>query len=367
MKTLRLGTPEEAGFNSARLQWTNQVLERWTQERRVPGAVLAIGRRGMLLEPRAFGHASLQPYETDLSPDAIYDLASVTKVVATTTCALILIDRGYMRLDDTVRTFIPEFSHEGVTIRHLLTHTSGLPAWRPLYQNAATPEAMFSALLEVPLEYETGSHVVYSCLGYILLGKIIERLCNQPLNEVATQHVFQPLGMHDTMYLPDSDRCQRAVPTEMNRVTGHYLQGIVHDENARHLGGVSGNAGLFSTADNLAVFCQMLLNQGTYGNTRILSPAIVELATTDHTAHLDDSRGLGWVVKGTRRYSSAGDLFSARSFGHTGFTGTSLWIDPERELFLVLLTNGVHPVRGSGQHIRLRPLVANTVASAIES
>lgn len=366
MPTLRTDTPEAAGFDADRLANAFQVITRWTDERKVPGAVVAIGHNGVLLPSKAIGHASLQPQETPLQPDAIYDMASVTKVVATNTCALMLIDRGMMRLDDPVRLFVPEFQHEGVCIRHLLTHSSGLPAWRPLYQNAHTPADMMTALLQVPLENEIGAKVVYSCLGYILLGEIIQRVSGRPLNEMARDEIFQPLGMLDTMYLPDPERCRRAVPTEIDPRTGQFKQGAVHDENAYGLGGVSGNAGLFSTAADMAIFCQMYLNKGSYGSTRILSKAIVELATQDHTAHLNDSRGLGWVLKSHRRWSSAGDLFSPNSYGHTGFTGTSIWVDPDRQLFLVLLTNGVHPKRADAHHIRLRPLVANAVAAALK-
>jgi CubicO group peptidase (beta-lactamase class C family) len=171
--------------------------------------------------------------------------------------------------------------------------------------------------------------------------------------------------MQDTGYLPDPEHCERATPTEVDPRTGLFKQGIVHDENACHLGGISGNAGLFSTAADLAVFCQLYLNLGTYGSARIFSPHTIDLATQNHTAHLNAARGLGWVVKGQDHFSSAGDLFSPQAYGHTGFTGTSLWIDPVRDLFLVLLTNGVHPKRDASHHIRLRPLVANAVAAAL--
>ncbi|MGI6610015.1 MAG: serine hydrolase domain-containing protein [Limnochordia bacterium] len=365
MRTLVTGDPEKAGLDPNQLNYAYQTVERWSEARKIPGAVLAIGRHGILVGPRAIGLASLEPEEKPLRPDALYDLASVTKVVATTTCALMLIEHGAMRLDDPVSFFLPEFKHETVAIRHLLTHSSGLPAWRPLYQSNATPQEMISTLMQLPLEYETGQRVVYSCLGYILLAQVIEHVSATPLDELARTEVFAPLGMLDTMYRPDAQRRQRAVPTERDSRTGQFKQGVVHDENAFGLGGVSGNAGLFSTAADTAIFCQMLLNKGCYGATRILSPAMVGLATANHTGHLNDSRGLGWVIKGHHRWSSAGDLFSPSSFGHTGFTGTSLWIDPVCDLFLVLLTNGVHPAREAAQHIRLRPLVANAVASAI--
>ncbi len=365
MAQLQIGSPAEAGLRPEALKRAYTVLERWTADRMIPGAVLAVGRNGVLVPPKAFGLASLEPEERSLAVDAVYDLASLTKVVATTTCALILLEQGLFRLDDMVRHFVPEFPHEGVALRHLLTHTSGLPAWRPLHKEATTPADMMAALYNTPLAYETGARVEYSCLGYILLGELLRRVGGKPLHELADALVFTPLQMRATGYLPGPELRRRAVPTEVDSATGVFLQGIVHDENARRLGGVSGNAGLFSTAADLAAFCQMYLNKGGYGSSQLLSPATVSLAIRDHTAHLNDSRGLGWVVKGHRRFSSAGDLFSPSACGHTGFTGTSLWLDPERNLFLILLTNGVHPHREQAQHIRLRPLVANAVAAAV--
>ncbi|HHT25992.1 MAG TPA: serine hydrolase [Firmicutes bacterium] len=365
MRTLRHGTPTEADVHPGQLEKAYEVIHRFVEERRIPGAVIAIGRHGVLIGPRAFGYAAWEPQKVLLSPDAVYDLASVTKVVATTSCALMLLERGVWRLDDNVRLFVPEFAHDDVRIRHLLTHTSGLPAWRALYKRASTPEAMIHALFRTPLEYPTGTKVVYSCLGYILLGLAIERISGLTLHEFTQQELFVPLNMQDTGYLPDPEHCERATPTEVDPRTGLFKQGIVHDENACHLGGISGNAGLFSTAADLAVFCQLYLNLGTYGSARIFSPHTIDLATQNHTAHLNAARGLGWVVKGQDHFSSAGDLFSPQAYGHTGFTGTSLWIDPVRDLFLVLLTNGVHPKRDASHHIRLRPLVANAVAAAL--
>jgi CubicO group peptidase (beta-lactamase class C family) len=365
MTTLQIGSPADAALHHPQLLRAYEIINRFVDERRIPGAVIAIGHHGVLIEPQAIGLATLKPTETPLLPNAIYDLASLTKVVATTSCALMLLERGVWRLDDHIRQFVPEFTHDGVLLRHLLTHTSGLPAWRALYQDADTPEGMIQALLKVPLDYPTGTKVVYSCLGYILLGLAVQRVSGLTLQEFAQQELFKPLGMIDTSYLPDHRSRMRATPTEIDPCTGLFKQGIVHDENACHLGGISGNAGLFSTATDLAIFCQMYLNQGSYSATRIFSPATVRLATQNHTAHLDAARGLGWVVKGTGQFSSAGDLFSSQSYGHTGFTGTSIWIDPVQDLFLVLLTNGVHPKRGAGHHIRLRALVANAVAAAV--
>ncbi|HHW09848.1 MAG TPA: beta-lactamase family protein [Firmicutes bacterium] len=356
-----------SGFRPEALSRAYALLAQWVAEKRIPGAVVAVGRSQVLLPPQAFGFAALEPEKRTLTIDTVYDLASLTKVVATTTCTLIMLEQGAFRLDDTVRHFIPEFLHENITIRHLLTHTSGLPAWKPLYQLGTTPEEMMAALYRMPPAYETGSKVEYSCLGFILLGELLNRIAGKPLNLLAEELVFAPLKLQDTAFLPGLRLKERAAPTEPDRKTGQYLQGVVHDENARHLGGVAGNAGLFSTAYDLAVFCQMYLNKGVYAKKQVLSPDTVELAITNHTPGLNSSRGLGWVIKGNHPYSSAGDLFSPSSYGHTGFTGTSIWIDPELDLYLVLLTNGVHPSRQQAQHIRLRPLLANAVAAAVST
>lgn len=385
---LKPGPPAAAGMDEQALGRAFGVLDRFVREARIPGAVALVARHGYVFGPYAYGYARLLPQRVPAQPNTLYDMASVTKVVCTTTLALQAIDRGLLRLDDRVDFFLPEFTSErpaneredrlSVTIRHLLTHTSGLPAWKDLYTESTGPESIVAGICRTPLEAQAGTRVVYSCLGFILLGAIIERLFGASLAELASTQITGPLGMHETRYNPPATWRDRIAATELKRpasgvsnsVGGHdhddpYLCGRVHDENARAMGGVSGNAGLFSTAADMAVFCQMLLNGGTYGGVRILSPAAVTLATQNHTAHLNESRGLGWVVKGHDAFSSAGDLLSPASFGHTGFTGTSVWIDPVRNLFIVLLTNRVHPTRENLAHIRLRPLFHNAVASAV--
>ncbi|HHW09847.1 MAG TPA: beta-lactamase family protein [Firmicutes bacterium] len=359
----------EAGFRPEAISRVYDLLAQWVAEKRIPGAVVAIGRSQALIPPQAFGFAALEPEKRPLTIDTVYDLASLTKVVATTTCALILLEQGAFRLDDAVHTFIPEFIHKNITIRHLLTHTSGLPSSSPELDSAADPAEMMATIYRMPLAYETGGRVEYTCLGFILLGELLSRTGRKPLNELAEEWIFAPLNMQDTVFLPGPRLKERTAPTEPDPKTGMLLQGVVHDGNARRLGGVAGNAGLFSTAHDLAVFCQMYLNQGTSGNKVVLSPAAVHLATRNHTPGLNHCRGLGWVIKDHQANLPAGDLFSPHSFGHTGFTGTMIWIDPELDLFLVLLTNGVHPHRHLWRrelpHMRLRPLVANAVVAAL--
>lgn len=391
--------PDDLGFDPVSLEKAFAVVERFVQQGKIPGATACVGSTAGALRPRAYGRLSVEPVGNPVTADTLFDCASLTKVVVTTTLALRLIEEGVVRLDDPVAHFLPEFVEESpepareaksqVTLRHLLTHTSGLAAWAPLYQalpdeaeksvqdeRAArgggertqdAPEGSPAArivrrICRQPLVHAPGTVVEYSCLGFILLGEIIQRLKSAPLDELARRWIFAPLGMKNACFNPPPELHGRVAATEV--VDGKPLIGVVHDENARSMGGVSGNAGLFATAEDLARFALMLLGKGRLGERRVLSAAALREATRDHTGHLGESRGLGWVVKGLSARSSAGDLFSPESFGHTGFTGTSLWIDPVRGIFAVLLTNRVHPTRANDAHIRLRALFHNAVAAA---
>ena len=359
------------GSISARFGRAAAVVKRFVDEGKIAGAVLLIGYEGEEYGPVAYGWAVLEP-ETAKRPvreDTLFDMASCSKVIGTTTAALILLDRGEVRLDDPVSLFIPEWQGEGkdrVRLRHLLTHTSGLPAWKDLYSQGQGPEEVVSQICAMPLEYETGKRVVYSCLGFILLGEITRRVTGLRLDQFLSEEVFGPLGMTDTMYCPPESLRERIAATERKPGTDEVLIGVVHDENARAMGGVSGNAGLFSTARDVGRFCRMYLQGGSLEGVRVLSPAVIEAATRSYTPGLEEERGLGWLIRGDGVFSSAGDLMSPRAYGHTGFTGTSLWIDPERDLYVVLLTNRVHPSRENNHHLRLRPLVANAAVAAVD-
>lgn len=372
--------PEDAGFDAAGMERAYQVIEEFIADRRIPGAVALVGRTDRILRPRAFGCRAWLPKEEPNAIDTLYDCASLTKVVVTAPLVWSLLDRGALRLDDPVALFLPQFAaaqggqpdaaaRETVTIRHLLTHTSGLPGWTPLYQQGSGWDEIVTAVCHTPFEYPAGEKVLYSCLGYILLGEVIRVAYGRPLDQVARESLFQPLHMAGACYNPGDDLRPRIAPTE--RVEGEVIHGVVHDENARGMGGVSGNAGLFATAEDLARFARMILSRGALGGdgagSRLFSEAVVTEAARDHTPRLNESRGLGWVVKGAHPHSAAGDLFSAQSFGHTGFTGTSLWFDPVRDLFAILLTNSVHPTRDNVAHRRLRPLFHNAVAAAMRS
>jgi CubicO group peptidase (beta-lactamase class C family) len=404
-------TPASLGFDSAALARvaayvTGQV------DSAYPGAVVAVGRHGRLALLAAAGHYGVDdPRPVD--PATIYDLASLTKVVGLTTACLLLVDEGKLDLDAPVRTYLPEFQgtdKDRVTIRHLLTHSSGLPAWRPLFQEAATRAAALVLVDTTPLSVAPGDSFIYSDLGAITLAQVVERIAGERLDRYLARRVFEPLGMTATRYLPPRRWRARIAPTENDSVFRHrMIHGEVHDENAGRLGGVSGHAGLFGNAPDLARFAAWLLelrsggltpgpttegsplgcpgvaansatqrSQGTGANMRlgcgtpvhgrgdslpVVSPATVALFTTRQNLPPGSSRALGWDTPSPP--SSAGTRLSARAFGHTGFTGTSIWIDPERDLFIILLTNRVHPTRENTRILRVRPKVADLVVEAL--
>jgi serine-type D-Ala-D-Ala carboxypeptidase len=345
-----------------------------------PGAALAVGRYGRLVRLRGYGAIDHAPGSPAVNDSTIYDVASMTKTVGTTTALMMLHDDGVIALDDPVRRHLPEWrgspAKESVTIRNLLLHDSGLPAFGPLWQELAGREQYRRRLAALPLEYEPGSRTVYSDYGIILLGLIIEQASGRTLDAFLHDRLFGPLGLRDTGYNPlhaahghtprgwdaPAALTGRIAPTEMDTVFRHtHLRGVVHDENAFAIGGVAGHAGLFSSARDLAVFAQLMLNRGSFGGRQYIEPATVDLFT--RRQHAGSSRALGWdTPAGT---TSAGSYFSAASYGHTGFTGTSIWIDPERALFVILLTNRVNPSRANQRHIPLRRDVADAVQQAI--
>ena len=331
-----------------------------------PGAVVAVGHRGELAHLAAFGSQTYDPGSPPVTVDTIYDVASLTKVIATTTMAMMLVDEGRLDLDAPVVDFLPLFAGPGkekVTIRHLLTHSSGVDWWAPLYEDLEGPAEYLARIQAMDLVYEPGSKSVYSDLGLILLGEILERVSGRPLDEFVADRVFAPLGMTGTGFRPDPSLLGRIAPTEYDEWRGRVVHGEVHDENAFALGGVAPHAGLFSTAGDLARFMQMIVYGGVFEHRRLISKETVGLFT--RRANVTDStRALGWDTKSPQG-SSAGTLFSPESFGHTGFTGTSIWVDPRRELFLILLTNRVHPTRDNKMIRQVRPAVADAVVRAL--
>jgi len=358
--------PAAAGERLPSFADVDRLLEGFRERGAFPGGVLAVGSRGSLIHLHPFGRLT---YEADAPPvtaDTLYDLASLTKVVATTTMAMILVDEGRLDLDRPVRDFLPGFQGPGkdaVTVRHLLTHSSGLPAVAPLYKEIQGRQAFVERIQAMDLEYPPGSRSVYSDLGIILLGEILERVAGRPLEAFVRARVFEPLGMRDTLFRPPAELRPRIAPTEIDPWRGRLVHGEVHDENAYAMGGVAPHAGLFGTAGDLARFAQMLLNGGKLDGRRIVSSETVELFTR-RTGIPGSDRALGWDTKSAEG-SSAGTFFSPRSFGHTGFTGTSIWIDPERRIFVILLTNRVHPTRENNLIREPRPGVADAVVRAL--
>ncbi|HVB11347.1 MAG TPA: serine hydrolase domain-containing protein [Bacillota bacterium] len=352
------------GFHSERLQRAWDVLADAVAAGDIPGAVAVVGRRGFPdVGPVALGHAAIHPERRPMTPDTVFDLASLTKVVGTAMAFWTSLERGRLRVDDEVAAVLPAFAATGIRVRHLLTHTSGLPAWRDLTAAGSDPAERLLAALRQPPEQPPGRMVVYSDLGFITLGAVLSQVAGLSLPELARREVFAPLGMEETRWLPPEAWLPRIAATEWADDLGTWAWGRVHDENARGLGGIAGHAGLFSTAADLARLGRALLN----GGAGVLSPRTVEVMGRNATANLNDDRTLGWQARG-RGGNSAGDLMTEAAFGHTGFTGTCIWIDPDLGLFAVLLTNRVHlgraPTTAAIQ--RLRPRFHNAVVAALE-
>jgi CubicO group peptidase (beta-lactamase class C family) len=343
-----------------------------------PGAVLALGLRGELAHLRAFGRLGYDAQASPVAADTIYDLASLTKVIVTTTLAMQLVDEEKLDLAAPVCELVPGFTGGGkerVTARQLLSHSGGLTWWAPLYKEVQGQAAYLERIAAMELAYEPGTKAVYSDLGLILLGRVIERSAGDSIDALARTRVLGPLGMADTCYRPGAELRARIAPTENDPWRGRVLRGEVHDENAAALGGVAPHAGLFGTAPDLARFAAMLLAGGLHQGRRMVSRATLQLFTERAGVRLA-SRALGWdtpanetsersSTPGAPGYTAAGSLLSARSFGHTGFTGTSLWLDPERELFVILLTNRVHPTRENNAIRAVRARVADAAVAAL--
>jgi CubicO group peptidase (beta-lactamase class C family) len=330
-------------MSAARLAKIDHVVMRGIQAGGYPGAAVVVGRKGAAVWQRGFGRLDWNSDSPTVEPtESIYDLASLTKVVGTTTALMILYDQGKVGLDDPVSKYIPEFSggeKDLVTIRLLLEHRSGLPAGRDLWRIAHSPQEAREAVIQTPLVYHPDQYYEYSDLGADMLGFVVEAASGQRLDQFLAENVWKPLGMEDTFFKPADSLRDRIAPTEVNPPRGYPLRGEVHDENAFALGGVAGHAGLFSTASDLAIFAQMMLNGGEYNGIRLVADSTVTLFTTRAAR----TRALGWDT--CAGDGSCGKYLSERAYGHTGYTGTSMWIDPDRDMFVILLTNRVHAAR----------------------
>jgi uncharacterized protein YbbC (DUF1343 family)/CubicO group peptidase (beta-lactamase class C family) len=374
--------PVAVGMSAERLARMDQVIQASIEKKELPGAVVLVVRHGRVAWRKAYGSRAVEPQREAMTADTIFDLASLTKIVATATSIMILIEEGKVRLSDPVIQFIPEMKGGGrdaITIEQLLTHTAGFAPDFDLRERWTGYDEAIKRLYREPLRNQPGARFVYSDINYIALGEVVHRVSGQTLDQFARRSIFVPLGMRDTGFVPDARLRQRIAPTEKRRGQMNYLgdtgenagpqgeqwlRGQVHDPTSFRMSGVAGHAGLFSTADDLAIFCQMILNGGIYNGARILSPMAVATMTRPRAiAENGSARGLGWDVA-TSFSTNKGDLFPLGSFGHTGFTGTSMWIDPASDSFVIFLSNRVHP-DGKGDVGPLRGRVASIVASSI--
>jgi CubicO group peptidase (beta-lactamase class C family) len=329
-----------------------------------PGAFAVVGTHAGIIAEVGAGHLDWAPSPV---PDehTLWDLASLTKVTGMTSAMMQLVEQKKVDVNAPVQRYLPDWTGPGkerVTVRHLLTHSSGLPAWRPLYKEATSPESALALVYATPLDTAPGVRMVYSDLGAILLGEIVRRVSGEPLDQYLQRHVFGPLGMSETQYRPGPELRARIAPTEIDPWRQRHLRGEVHDENAYALGGVAGHAGIFSSGHDLARLARAYLNGGTLDGVRVFSPDVIERFTTLQDSALSN-RALGWE-KPTGR-NSAGHRMSRAAFGHTGFTGTSIWIDPARDVFVILLTNRVNPTRQNGRIGGVRTAVADAVMNIV--
>ena len=388
--TFKTTTPDNAGMDSEQLDEAWHGLEQAAEAHQFGGAVSLIVRHGQIVLARATGWAVREPEEerSPMEMDTIFDLASLTKVVATTPAVLKLVADGKIDLDAPVGEILPEFGTEGkkaeVTIRRLMAHSAGMIAWRGVFMEGVGPEAYLESFARDQPEMTPGEQVVYSCAGFITLGEVVRRVTGESVASFATREVFAPLGMTDTMFTPSLELRDRIAATEYGNVhetamagatpvgggwRDYLLRGEVHDGNAWYgFGGIAANAGLFGTAMDLARYGQMWLNGGELNGVRILPEEIIHEATREQTG-LDapnDRRGLGWQMaprpdEDPGNHSGRG--LSQRAFGHTGFTGTSLWMDPGRDLIIVLLANRVHPTVNPA-YLPTRAIFTEAVAGA---
>jgi len=363
--------PPEVGLNNSGLDTAiagklDKIVKTAIEEAVAPGVTIAVGRNGHIAYMKGYGYIDWnQPGSPKADTNTLYDLASLTKVIATTTLAMILEETGQLDISRTVVSYLPEFNSPEkaqITVKQILTHSGGLEAGANIYATARGREQYLYQINARPLEYTPGSNMIYSDWDMILLQLVMERITGKTLDVLANEKIFRPLGMIDTQFQPPIALRPRIAPTQVDEARGGLLWGTVHDENAWAMGGVAGHAGLFSTAKDLALFSMMILNGGEGANgVRIVKPATIARWTARQGK--ESTRALGW--DSPEGGSSAGQFFSPWSFGHTGFTGTSIWIDPEKDLFVVVLTNRVNPTRSNNRHVQLRRDVADAVQQSV--
>jgi beta-N-acetylhexosaminidase len=364
----RRGFPEEVGLDGRRLAAVDSLMRAAIARRAFPGASVAIGREGVVAKLQGYGYYTYEN-ERPVTEHSLYDLASLTKVIATTTAVMKLYEEGRIDLNAPLARYLPEFSRNGkqrVTVRQILTHQAGLIPYRPFHRmGIETREQLIEAVMNEELQYRPGTDTRYSDLGIISLALAIERITGQDFATYTREQIFEPLGMASTGFRPTGFTDDAVAPTEYDDgFRQRLLQGEVHDEAAWLLGGTAGHAGLFSTAADLARFAYMMVNDGQIFGRQFLKPETIRLFTT-RVDRRGSTRALGWDTRSDQGYSSAGTKFGPRSFGHTGFTGTSIWIDPDQNLYVILLANRVHPSRENNRHVQVRSDLADIAYGAI--
>lgn len=359
--------PEEFVSESYNFEKVEALMSNARDNNVFPGGVLLIGDHDEIIYHKAFGNYTYDKKSPKVKTSTIFDLASLSKVVGTTSAAMMLSDLQKFNLNDYVKKYLPEFANnrkDSITIYHLLTHRSGLPAFKPFYKHTSSADTVIQEINNLPITFKPGTSSKYSDLGMITLQQIIERITNSTLDKYLEENLFSKIGMTNTFYNPDEKLKKKCAPTEFDSYWREKtLQGEVHDETASLLGGVAGHAGLFSTSGDLARFAHVLINNGKYSDQQIFNPLTIEEWTVQQ--YENSSRGIGWDTK-HGKFSSAGDLFSKNSFGHTGFTGTSIWIDKDRKLFVILLTNRVQPTRHNTRIIKFRRDLHEAVILSLE-
>jgi CubicO group peptidase (beta-lactamase class C family) len=339
-------------------------LKKSIENREIPGAVVHVVYQGKTIINEAVGYAH-DKCKIPMRTDTIFDLASLTKVCATLPSVLKLIEAGEIALDDPVSRFLPKFQNGSplIKIRNLLTHTSGLQPFLNFFEKNYSIDEAVEEICKLPIIIDSNTKVIYSDLNFILLGYIVEHISGLRLDKFSKRYVFDPFEMFNTGFNPSIDNKERIAATEFQDENNDYLWGIVHDENARNFGGVSGHAGLFSTAEDLVKYANCFLNEGSVNGYTLYSPFTINMSTSNYTRELDYNRGIGWQLIDSDSHP-AGDLFPRSGYGHTGFTGTSLWIDKSSQLVVILLTNRVH--FGRNDHIiRIRKIFHNLVISSL--
>ncbi|MBU0558838.1 MAG: serine hydrolase [Bacteroidetes bacterium] len=363
----RLYFAESEGDSTYDFSAVDSLMKKAVADSVFPGGVVLAGHRKRVIYNKAFGNYTYDASSTKVTTESIFDMASVSKVAATTSAAMMLFDEGKIKLGDKVVSFLPEFGNNGkekITIQNLLVHNSGLPAFKRYYVMVNTKKEIIDDIMNTKLDFEPGSDYTYSDLGMITLQQIIEKVSNKSLDKFLSERLFTPLGMTRTMYNPPAKLIKDCVPTEVDNYWRQRLvQGTVHDENASMLGGVAGHAGLFSTSGDLAKLIFLYLNNGISEGKKYFESETLDYWTSFNAEKGD--RALGWGRKSVTGYSSAGSKFSEFSYGHTGFTGTSIWVDKEKGLFVILLSNRVYPTRENRKLVQFRPVLHDAIVDAV--